>query len=396
MTGVTDGTDPGSRAARWAAVDRRVATMVVLGSVVLVLTVLHDQRASWSATALAWSAGGALLLVLLAAATVVVTSAPERVVRVLGTVLVALQVVLVATWPAARAVPDPGSDVTPWVWVLTPMSVGLAAVVWPSRAAVAFSPVPALALAVALWLADGTVSREVVARSCIQLGNVAFIAILVTARRQLALLWTAERQAEASAVALVRATAVEAEQARLSAVVHDEVLATLVAAMQRGGAPDAALAAQASRALAVLDAPATEAAPSAVPVRVLAARVRELVQALAPTAELVLEVGGPPLPAPVGAAVEAALGEALRNSVRHAGGGTAPVRRTVLLSADGRGLRAEVRDDGRGFDPGTVPTTRLGVAGSVLARLRALPGGSAEVRSAPGAGTRVLLVWERP
>ncbi|WP_043503220.1 ATP-binding protein [Georgenia sp. SUBG003] len=52
-----------------------------------------------------------------------------------------------------------------------------------------------------------------------------------------------------------------------------------------------------------------------------------------------------------------------------------------------------VRDGGPGFDPGTVPAGRLGVRGSIVGRMSRLPGGYAEVRSTPGAGTEVVVGW---
>jgi signal transduction histidine kinase len=53
-----------------------------------------------------------------------------------------------------------------------------------------------------------------------------------------------------------------------------------------------------------------------------------------------------------------------------------------------------VRDRGRGFDPGSVPDDRKGLAESVQARM-ARRGGSATIRSAPGEGTEVSLVMPK-
>jgi signal transduction histidine kinase len=53
-----------------------------------------------------------------------------------------------------------------------------------------------------------------------------------------------------------------------------------------------------------------------------------------------------------------------------------------------------VRDRGQGFDPQAVPADRKGLAESVHARM-ARRGGSASVRSAPGAGTEVSLTMPR-
>jgi signal transduction histidine kinase len=53
-----------------------------------------------------------------------------------------------------------------------------------------------------------------------------------------------------------------------------------------------------------------------------------------------------------------------------------------------------VRDVGRGFDPGGVPPDRKGIACSIVERM-ARHGGTATIRSAPGAGTEVELVVAR-
>jgi signal transduction histidine kinase len=53
-----------------------------------------------------------------------------------------------------------------------------------------------------------------------------------------------------------------------------------------------------------------------------------------------------------------------------------------------------VRDRGKGFDPGTVPADRKGLAESVRARM-ARRGGNAAIRSTPGEGTEVSLTMPR-
>ncbi len=78
--------------------------------------------------------------------------------------------------------------------------------------------------------------------------------------------------------------------------------------------------------------------------------------------------------------------EALTNVRKHAGASRVRVR---LELAEGR-LRAEVADDGRGFDPGRPAGG--GQFGLAVMRERAeLAGGRLEVESAPGRGTRVLV-----
>jgi len=77
--------------------------------------------------------------------------------------------------------------------------------------------------------------------------------------------------------------------------------------------------------------------------------------------------------------------ECLNNANKHSGA----TRVQVLLERTGRELRAEVRDDGRGFDPQLVERlgSRFGLQG-MRERLQLL-GGWLHLDSAPGRGTKV-------
>lgn len=97
------------------------------------------------------------------------------------------------------------------------------------------------------------------------------------------------------------------------------------------------------------------------------------------------------LPENVIATVTAALMEALRNSAKHAPGS----HRSVRAELSGSSVRIVASDDGPGFTIGSVNSDRLGVSRSISGRMRDLPGGSAEINSAPGAGTVVILEWNR-
>ncbi|MDH6237615.1 histidine kinase [Cryobacterium sp. CG_9.6] len=81
-----------------------------------------------------------------------------------------------------------------------------------------------------------------------------------------------------------------------------------------------------------------------------------------------------------------ALGECLENVRRHSG----VLHADVTITEDATTIRAMVTDTGVGFDLAGVGTERLGVAESVVGRLRAV-GGNARLFSSPGAGTTVVL-----
>jgi signal transduction histidine kinase len=101
------------------------------------------------------------------------------------------------------------------------------------------------------------------------------------------------------------------------------------------------------------------------------------------------------VPGPALTAIAHAAREALANVAAHAGTGHAWV--TVSMtpsSASGTiaQVQVTVRDEGAGFDPGSVGPARLGVRRSITERVEDW-GGSAWVQSAPGAGTTVSLCW---
>jgi signal transduction histidine kinase len=78
------------------------------------------------------------------------------------------------------------------------------------------------------------------------------------------------------------------------------------------------------------------------------------------------------------------LQEALVNARRH----SAARRVEVTLSTERRRVRAEVADDGRGFDPASV-REGLGISG-MRERASAL-GGRLEMESKPGKGTSIMV-----
>jgi signal transduction histidine kinase len=74
------------------------------------------------------------------------------------------------------------------------------------------------------------------------------------------------------------------------------------------------------------------------------------------------------------------------NAARHAGTDTV----SVYAEIEPAKVTVFVRDRGRGFDVGDVPTDRLGVKESIVGRMER-HGGKAFVRTAPGEGTEVRL-----
>jgi two-component system, NarL family, sensor kinase len=93
--------------------------------------------------------------------------------------------------------------------------------------------------------------------------------------------------------------------------------------------------------------------------------------------------GSRPLPPSVEAALYRICQEALTNVARHAGA----KRATVRLVATPDRVRLAVEDDGQGFDAAGAPEDRHGIVG-MRERAEVL-GGTLEVSSGPGEGTRI-------
>lgn len=198
-----------------------------------------------------------------------------------------------------------------------------------------------------------------------------------------------EREAER-----VAAEARDAARERAAAVVHDEVLVTLLlAARASTGALRDAVRRQARQALAQIRRLAdTESdGVDGLSTAEAVARLRSVTSSEDRTAGFV--VRGTLAGDVSGEAVEAlggALRQALANSVRHAG---STARRTVRVTAGPGAVDVLVHDDGVGFDPAGVPPPRMGIAVSIVGRMRTLVGGDARIDARPGGGTTVTLTW---
>jgi signal transduction histidine kinase/phage shock protein PspC (stress-responsive transcriptional regulator) len=89
-------------------------------------------------------------------------------------------------------------------------------------------------------------------------------------------------------------------------------------------------------------------------------------------------------------AVAKAAREAMVNAALHSGADKVD----VFAEAGPERVEVFVRDRGRGFDPGDVPSDRHGLRGSIIGRVQR-HGGEADVRSGHGEGTEVRLMLNR-
>ncbi|MEV8174932.1 ATP-binding protein [Microbacterium sp. NPDC079176] len=206
----------------------------------------------------------------------------------------------------------------------------------------------------------------------------------------------ARARAVASYAGAAAAAAAEEERAAMSALMHDSVLAALIAAERAEGdrAQDLAvgMAREALTRLANTEAAvAQEGSDEPVGAAQIVVELRRALSELGADA-IVEERGGIGLiPGRAARALVLAARQALGNAVTHAGG------RGLHILVEGRGdegITVTITDTGPGFDLGAIGADRLGIRASIFARMAGVAG-TAEIDSRE-CGTTVTLGWERP
>lgn len=332
-------------------------------------------------------------------------------VRVCTGLLAVVLPLAVIAWPVATAGrgADAGVDAAgtvteqPWIWYLLNVATVAAVMAFRMPLQIAWAVlVPVLYAAARLLQLDADAAATAAATAAVILDAV-FAMIL--AGVVIALGWMlravalgidrARRDAVDSYAAAAAADAVETERIAVAALMHDSVLAALIAAERaetpREEALAAAMAREALTRLANADHDSGEGsddpvAPAGIAAGIQAA-ARELGAALTVRAEVASDAGV--LPGRVARALVLAATQAIANAVQHAGAAGLQ----VTVQARAAGIRVRIADAGGGFDPAAIPEDRLGIRGSIVARTAAV-GGRARVQTT-ASGTVVTLEWER-
>ncbi|RJO74754.1 ATP-binding protein [Nocardia panacis] len=307
---------------------------------------------------------------------------------------------LLASVVAPFAYRVPAEDMASlWLYRLLVLGVLMAVLAWPPRYAVAYLILGSTVVTIAnvfvvqrvsTWTVVGDFSRA--------MGLAAlFLWCAIYARAAAARVDRESALESRRAAAVAGAAARDRERARFAALIHDAVLSTLLDA-SRAGTESPVLRRQAERTLGQLDEarggdiePDLLDAQSAI--GFLRVAVHELNEGIDFSARRWPGFDDLRLPVAAASAIAAALAEAVRNSLRHAGVPGQVVRRAVTVTVSAGGIRVVFRDDGVGFEMGRVSPDRLGISVSILGRMRQLSGGAGFVESALGDGTTVTLVW---
>ena len=288
---------------------------------------------------------------------------------------------------ASRAMAVPGSPFLSDAayGLVTPVAVAWGA--WSNRFVV---PVPVLlvVLATGVWHLNGDLPVEQAS------STLAIVACISWAVR---LLRAGARRADADADALSRrmaaqdaALAAEEVERRAANAVHDDVLSVLRAVIVADSqVPWSLVVSKARRALEALARQVLREGHGLADLRSALLGVAVSVAELDVRCDLDDDLE---LPLAAVETLTAAAGEALRNVAAHAG-----VRSAVLTArrTGPGGVTVTLSDDGIGFDPARVGPASTGLRNSIRARLSDA-GGRAEVISALGQGTSVVLTWHPP
>ncbi|MGV9195227.1 ATP-binding protein [Microbacterium sp. MC2] len=316
-----------------------------------------------------------------------------------GAFAVAFVLVLLA-WPAATAGIAAEVSEEPWIWYLLNIATTAAVLAFRIPLQVLWALlVPLLYGAVRLYQIDFRSDQIVLV-----VLDVVFALIL--AGVVLTLGWMlrsvavgidrTRAQAVASYAEAAAAAAAEEERVAVAALMHDSVLAALIAAERAETAREQALAASMAREaltrLANADRDVEEGPDAPVPPASIADEIVAAAADFGVTLDVVREIDddAPGVPGRVARALALAATQAVANAVQHAGAAGLAVR----LCGRPDGIELVVSDTGDGFDPDAVPVDRLGIRASIVARVAAVAGHTT-IDSGAG-GTVVTISWEQP
>ena len=307
--------------------------------------------------------------------------------------------VTTATWPMQMLdVAGVGNPPTPWIYE----ALGVAGIAATLSLPVSWAVTYLLATPVVWVLIRESTSNSQFVHWDSLLGAVYVLLFSSSVSTMVWMLRSSAKKAdfEAQKAALVaaegaRVDAIERERLRVDALVHDQVLTTLMVAAQSKTESDSAAVAQMSRnAIAKLMTFSSSQTSDEAPIT-----VQSLFESLKTITEnmpapVLVDMGNTSdieVPAEVAAAFSEATIQALANSVQHAGRG---VTRELILRADGDEIKIIVQDNGKGFRASRVSKDRLGIKLSIRSRMGAV-GGAAKVDTLPNKGCKIILLWSQ-
>lgn len=307
-----------------------------------------------------------------------------------------LTLVLLATWPIhfdeAMVLPE---SFKPWIWWLLGISAVAAGTSFSFWLGVSYIFVVSIGwIFIRISPSGGQGELILAIQDSVHLFILASIgtAMAAATRWQAAKTDFANQNLIASGVKSAQSQAINLEQSRLDALVHDSVLTTLLVASKAQTPEEVSLArASALEAMRKLDSDnlSLETVTAVTQVSFFES-LRNRITEVYPSFEVTLsQTNDSELPEFASEALTEATLQAVDNSTKHGHGAT---KRTVSLQSHGRGLKVVISDNGKGFRPSKIPKDRLGIQLSIIGRVKSV-GGKVFIRSEPGKGTDVVLEW---
>ena len=376
-------------------VERIISIAAASGSVIIGTQALiaafgsTQERPEWRVPLMV-AVFGTLAVMLLACAI-------GRAVRVASGVFALVYVLALASWPIATAGITPENLDEPWIWYLVNLATLAAVLAFPFPLQIAWMILAPLlfyfvrlvqgGFAADFWIAVGLdVSFALI------LGGV-LLTLGWMLRSVAANVDETRARAGSSYAQAAAADAAEQERVAVAALMHDSVLAALIAA-ERATTPRertlaAAMAREALTRLANTEQDAHEGTDDPRDATGLADDIESAAAELGADVDVHREIAhdSAPIPGRIVRALTLAATQAVSNSLQHAGGAGLGV---AVIARDGR-VRVEVHDAGDGFDLEAIPDDRLGIRASIFARVAAV-GGTADLETGRH-GTTVRLTW---
>lgn len=380
--------------------ERILATVVAIGSAVLGTQALIAALGTLSRPDVPHLS--MLLLVYVPFALMLLACLIGRGVRTASGLFAATYALALAAWPI---VVDPEAKIAseqPWIFFLVNVGVAAAALAFPLWLQFVWAACLPFVYGY-VRLVQGGFSREFWVTTAFDVSFTLILGLVIVTlgwmfRSVAAGVDDARGHAVASYAAAAAVAAGEEERIAMSALMHDSVLAALIAAerAEGGRASDlaAGMAREALTRLANTEAAvAQEGSDEPVGTAQVVVELRRALSELGADA-IVEDHGGSGLvPGRVARALVLAARQAIGNAVSHAGGRGLHIVVEGLEGLEGEGLRVIVSDTGPGFDIDAIGADRLGIRASIFARMAGVAG-TAAIESGEQ-GTTVTLGWER-
>jgi signal transduction histidine kinase len=380
-------------------IERIIAVVVGLGSLALGMQALLTALTQPPQESSLWHVP-LMLMTFVPLAAMVVACFVGRAVRLTAGLFAVIYPLALLLWPIAAAAGQADPDSQPWIWYLVNVATvaGVLAfalplqVIWTAMVPLLFGVVrliqggfdPAYLYPVALDVSFALILGGLL----VTLGWV-FRSVAANVDE------TRARAVESYAAAAA-ADAAEQERIAVAALMHDSVLAALIAA-ERAHTPRertlaVAMAREALTRLANTEQDSEEGSDEPRDAESLAQDIERAALELGVEvkAERSIDPVTPPMPGRIARALVLAATQAISNAAQHAGASGLAV--SVEGRADPARVCITVRDTGAGFDLDRVPHDRLGIRASIFARVAAV-GGTSTIDSDPD-GTTVRLEWQ--